>query len=213
MRVRYKAWSVPFIENNNDIIVNSLNLKDCKEFNEFIKRDNLVLEIGSGKGGFIMNMSHKFPEYNFLCVEKDVTCSAQGAKLFKENELKNVYVISGDIKDVFEHFNEPFFSHIFINHPDPWPKKKHYKRRLFYRDFLTEYKKLLKEDGELILKTDNDDFFEFAKEELEASNWEIIFINYNYNDEDNFDAPTNYEIKWREKNVPIKRLIAKYKGE
>lgn len=210
MRGRFRAWSIPYTDSNPEIIVGRNNLENNPFFSEFLTRDNLYMEIGCGKGGFMLSMAKKFPELNFLCIEKDMTCAAQCAKMFQEEKLNNVFVVSSDVVELFKYIKEHSIKTIFINHPDPWPKKKHCKRRLFYRDFLNQYKNLLVENGEVILKTDNDDLFQFSIEELEQCNWNIYYLNFDYMDDDPFDAITNYEERWREKNVKIKRLKAKF---
>lgn len=213
MRARFKSWSEPFILENPDIAVCDANLNSSQQFLDFLKRDNLFMEIGPGKGGFMMNLAAKYPQYNFICVEKCISVAGQFAKLLKNADLKNVFIVACDIVNVTPFINKHCISTIFLNHPDPWPKKRHEKRRLTSKGFLTFYKDFLKDYGILILKTDNEDMFNFSIDELTNENWNIFELNRDYLDDDPFDAVTNYEAAWRVKGVKIKRLKAKYQGE
>lgn len=212
MRARFKKWARPFIDENSDYIITKENL-DSKEFNDFLLSDDLYIEIGPGKGSFMLTMAQNNTDKKFLCVEKNLSISAQFAKLLKEADITNVFIISSDIAELFDILSNRKVKTIFLNHPDPWPKKRHEKRRLTSKDFLAFYAKILDRNAPLILKTDNSDMFDFSVESLKENGWEIIYINYDYQDDDSFDAITNYEKAWRSKNVKIKRLKAIYKGE
>ena len=87
-------------------------------------------------------------------------------------------------------------------------RKRHEKRRLTYKTFLEQYKRILKDEGKLIVKTDNLDFFNFSVESLNESKWNIEKLTYDYQDDEEFDALTEYTLNWRSKNVSIKRLEA-----
>ena len=96
---------------------------------------------------------------------------------------------------------------IFLNFSDPWPKKRHYKRRLTSSSFLQEYKRILAKDGRLIFKTDNVDLFNYSIEMFETNNFNIIKVDNNYDGSDSFDEQTEYETNFRNKGVAINRLI------
>lgn len=213
MRVKYKSWAKPFIEENKDFISYDFELSDSKSFKSFLKRKNLNLEIGSGKGLFITEIAKKYADLNFLCIEKNTSMGGVCGKTILNSKLDNIYLVVGDMANVFEKIEDIKFDNIFLNHSDPWPKKRHEKRRLTYKSFLDSYKKILSKDGYLIIKSDNLDFFNYTVESLNTNNWEIVEITYDYKDDDAFDALTNYEISFRNKNVPIKRLKARYKED
>ena len=96
---------------------------------------------------------------------------------------------------------------IFLNFSDPWPKKRHHKRRLTANSFLDNYYRLLKDGGRLIIKTDNVDLFAFTLENLENSKFKIIYKSDDYQDYDEFDTMTEYEQSFREEGIPIHRLV------
>lgn len=208
MRTKYKPWAKPFIEENPDIIVSDREIENSTKFKEFILKEEIHLEIGPGKGLFIVTLAKKYPEKFFICVELNLTVSAICAKLVKQHELKNVFIVSGDMFNVFKYIDDKRIDTIFLNHSDPWPKKRHEKRRLTYKTFLEQYKRILKDEGKLIVKTDNLDFFNFSVESLNESKWNIEKLTYDYQDDEEFDALTEYTLNWRSKNVSIKRLEA-----
>lgn len=208
MRAKYKPWAKPFIEENPDIIVSDREIENSTKFKEFISKEEIHLEIGPGKGLFIVTLAKKYPEKFFVCVELNLTVSAICAKLVKQHELKNVFIVSGDMFNVFKYIDDKRIDTIFLNHSDPWPKKRHEKRRLTYKTFLDQYKRILKDEGKLIVKTDNLDFFNFSVESLNESKWNIEKLTYDYQDDEEFDALTEYTLNWRSKNVSIKRLEA-----
>lgn len=208
MRTKYKPWAKPFIEENPDIIVSDREIENSTKFKEFISKEEIHLEIGPGKGLFIVTLAKKYPEKFFICVELNLTVSAICAKLVKQHELKNVFIVSGDMFNVFKYIDDKKIDTIFLNHSDPWPKKRHEKRRLTYKTFLEQYKRILKDEGKLIVKTDNLDFFNFSVESLNESKWNIEKLTYDYQDDEEFDALTEYTLNWRSKNVSIKRLEA-----
>lgn len=208
MRTKYKPWAKPFIAENPDIIVSDREIENSTKFKEFILKEEIHLEIGPGKGLFIVTLAKKYPEKFFVCVELNLTVSAICAKLVKQHELKNVFIVSGDMFNVFKYIDDKRIDTIFLNHSDPWPKKRHEKRRLTYKTFLEQYKRILKNEGKLIVKTDNLDFFNFSVESLNESKWNIEKLTYDYQDDEEFDALTEYTLNWRSKNVSIKRLEA-----
>lgn len=208
MRTKYKPWAKPFIEENPDLIVSDKDIETSAKFKEFISKENIYLEIGPGKGMFITTLAKKFPDKFFICVELNLTVSAICAKLIKENEINNVFVVSGDMFNVFKYIEDHKIDVIFLNHSDPWPKKRHEKRRLTHKNFTEQYRRILKPEGKLIVKTDNLDFFNFSIESLEESRWILEKINYDYQDDEEFDAITEYTLNWRKKGVSIKRLEA-----
>ena len=112
----------------------------------------------------------------------------------------NAEMLMGEIKD-------NSIEAIFLNFSDPWPKKRHHKRRLTAESFLENYYRVLKRGGRLIIKTDNVDLFEFTCENISNSKFKLIFKTDNYMDYDEFDTMTEYEKSFRDEGVPIHRLI------
>ena len=198
MRTKFKAWAEPYL---NEHLEYSLTDE------ELSKLDNFQLEIGSGKGEFLVRMSNKFPSEQFLGIEKNVTCAGISVKKLVENEVQNVKFLHRDAQEVVKLLKDKSVKNIFLNFSDPWPKKRHYKRRLTSVNFLNEYRRILKDDGKIIFKTDNTDLFEYSIEMFKENNFNIVKIDNNYDGLDEFDAQTEYEEFFRNENTPIHRLI------
>ena len=167
------------------------------------------MEIGCGKGKFACDMSKKYPNVNFIAVEKvpDVCCVALEKAMSQRDEraCDNLRFIIGDAKTLSETVPEHSLDCIYLNFSDPWPKKGHAKRRLTYRAFLEIYKKLLKPDGILKFKTDNAGLFDFSLEEFEAIGatviWQTRDLHASEKNADN--VMTEYEKNFSEKGFSI----------
>ena len=198
MRTKFKAWAEPFINEHPEY-----SLTD----EEISKLDGFELEIGSGKGEFLVQMSKKFPDKFFLGVEKNVTCAGISMKKLVENEINNAKLVYRDGQEIVRLIKDNAVDTIFLNFSDPWPKKRHYKRRLTSISFLNEYKRILKDDGRLIFKTDNVDLFEYSLEMFKEANFNFIKVDNDYVGLDSFDSQTEYEQFFRNEGTPIHRLI------
>lgn len=206
MRLRHRKWGDEFLLENKNLIKDKDNLD--QDFIDFINHDNLRLEIGVGRGDFIVQMALANPDTYFLGVEMSSMALAIAGKKVLENEIKNILLVNIDMHYLFEKIGENKFDVIYLNFSDPWPKKRQHKRRLTYPTCLNEYYKELKKGGKVIFKTDNDLLFEDSIPYFEESPLEIVSITRNYDVLDNDDKMTEYEKKFRGLNTPIKRLIA-----
>ena len=142
-------------------------------------------------------------------IEKSVTCLAITAKKIVNDHLNNVLLIADDVSKVFEHLPDHSIDTIYLNFSDPWPKKRHAKRRLTFKTFLDSYRRILKSSGQIIMKTDNLDLFDFSIESFKENNYDLEVIDYDYAFNDEVDVMTEYESYFRNLHTPIKRLIAK----
>lgn len=199
MRTKYKAWSKPFLEEHVEV---ELPIDEIKN----IEKD-IYLEIGSGKGQFILDMAKKYPDLFFIGIERNVTCAGFCAKKLVENEIQNAKIIHADAGMILDSFKAKSINTIFLNFSDPWPKKRHSKRRLTSGGFLDKYFGVLKDDGKIIFKTDNVDLFEFTKELVAESKFKPISIDEDYDGKEEFDAQTEYEMSFRNEGVPIHRMV------
>lgn len=204
MRTKFKPWTVEFLNEHPEI---NLTLETLKE-HKF--SSPIYLEIGSGKGDFILKIAKKYPEIVFLGVEKNITCAGITCKKLFENEIKNAFIISEDIEKVFSLLADSEIKGIFLNFSDPWPKKRHEKRRLTSKRFLDQYHHLLKSEGNLFLKTDNKDFFNYSLKMFNLTKgWNVVSFDDNYDGKKDFDAESEYEFSFRNLGQNIYRLVAK----
>lgn len=198
MRTKFKAWAEPFINEHPEVMCSFDALNNYK---------NYYLEIGSGKGQFLLDMAKKYPDLTFIGVEKNVTCAGFTAKKLVENEISNAKLIFADIQQIFPSIANESVEAIFLNFSDPWPKKRHAKRRLTSESFLNEYYRVIKRGGKLIFKTDNYDLFTYTLEIIGSSSFKLVEADYSYDGKDPFDTLTEYEANFREQNMPIYRLV------
>ena len=198
MRTKFKAWAEPFINEHPEVMCHFDKLND---------QGSYYLEIGSGKGQFLLDMALKYPEITFIGVERNVTCCGFTVKKLVENEIKNAKLVFADAGQITPSINSGSVDGIFLNFSDPWPKKRHYKRRLTSESFLSEYYRILKKGAKLIFKTDNYDLFTYSLEIISVSSFKLVEANYSYDGKDEFDAMTEYEKSFREEGQPIYRLI------
>ncbi|MGL5732870.1 MAG: tRNA (guanosine(46)-N7)-methyltransferase TrmB [Metamycoplasmataceae bacterium] len=173
--------------------------------------ENTILEIGMGKGEMISQMAINNPNKKFIGIEKFPTVVLQALKLIDNNQISNLKIVCQDVSKLAEAF-EGKASIIWLTFSDPWPKKRHYKRRLTYKTYLEIYKNLLDEDGILKIKTDNDILYDFSIESLEEFGANIIFKTndlYSSNRIEN-NIQTGYEIKWHNRGKNINYIEAKF---
>ena len=206
MRMRKKKNGEKRIEACSEYLVT----EPISSFDELFEGGSEVhIEIGCGKGNFVRGMAQKHPDVNFLAVEKvrDVCCLAlEKAKASAEERGRdNVRFYIGDANSLCEILPAHSVDCIYLNFSDPWPKKGHTKRRLTYRGFLQIYRKLLKENGVLKLKTDNVGLFDFSLEEFEAEGLEFLMQTRDLHNSEYAEGNvmTEYEKNFSEKGMAI----------
>lgn len=169
----------------------------------------LHLEIGMGRGSFLKKFAEKIPEINYIGIETKEEVMLYGVKESAEAALPNIKFIWQNADDLTDFFSPGEIDRIYLNFSDPWPKKRHAKRRLTHSDFLERYSHVLKEGGELHFKTDHEELFEFSLNSLADAGWKLKNISldlYKNLPEDNI--PTDYETKFVEQGLKIYRLEA-----
>ncbi len=172
--------------------------------------ENTILEIGMGKGEMIVQMAINEPNKKFIGIEKFPTVILKTLKAIDQNKIENLKIICQDVVKLSEAF-EGKVSTIWLTFSDPWPKKRHYKRRLTYKVFLDIYKSLLTPDGVLLIKTDNDSLYEYSLESLAEYGANIIYQTTDLYSSPKIkdNVPTGYEIKWHGRGKNINFIEAK----
>ena len=164
----------------------------------------LHVELGTGKGDFITQIAERNPQINFIGLEVEATCVLAAARKIREHNLSNVRLIVFDVSNIAEIFAEHAVDRLYINFCDPWPKKRHAKRRLTYIKFLELYKKILKRGGEIFFKTDNRGLFDFSLEQFASVGLEVRDVTNDLHANEPVDnIRTEYENKFSEQGVPI----------
>lgn len=201
------------IKNKEEILSNSSYYVKNPEKNKgkwskvFDNKNEIHLEIGMGKGDFIIEMAKTYPNINFIGIEKYESVLVRAVQKLEKEKLKNIKLISYDAINLNDIIDKEI-TNIYLNFSDPWPKKRHFKRRLTYIDYLKVYDKLFVKDANIILKSDNDIFFESSL--ISLNNYGYIFdeIYLDLWETDVFSPKTEYEIKFSSKGYKIKYLKA-----
>lgn len=175
--------------------------------NDFENNYPIRLEIGMGKGDFIIKMAKEFPEINFIGLERYKPAFYIAVKKLEDEQLNNLKFILGDIEDTYEELLEKI-DLIYLNFSDPWPKKRHIKRRLTHQSKLNLFDKLFKEDQKIILKTDSDELFDYSLESLTKYGYKINKKIIDLHNTNIFNIKTEYEIKFSSLGKTIKYLEA-----
>lgn len=206
MRLKKKPWGEKILQEYSKYLVTADKLDDAK-FQDFLKHDKIVLEIGAGKGDFALQMANKYPDIHFIAIEMQSMALAYALRKIEDMQIDNLLFVNVDAHFLFDKLYDHKFETIFLNFSDPWPKKRQNKRRLTYPTMLKEYYNILKNKGRLIFKSDNDVLFKDSLEYLNESQFKVLDVTYDYDGLDPYDALTEYESKFRGLNVPIKRFI------
>lgn len=182
-------------------VLNSCNF--YLDENLFNNNHPIELEIGMGKGDFILQKALNNPEINYIGVEKYASVACAAIKKIRDYDLPNLKILIIDIMNVPEYLYHQIDT-IYLNFSDPWPKAKHAKRRLTHENFLQLYDNLFKNKAHLIMKTDNTDLFTFSEESLVNYGYKIIKKSGDLHQENWLNYMTEYEQKFSKQGIKIK---------
>ena len=170
------------------------------------------MEIGCGKGGFILETAKKNKDINFIAVEKNLNVLVIAAEKIKSEGITNVKFLAGDVNILRDFETETKCDVIYINFCDPWPKNGYRKRRLTHENHLVIWEKLLKENGEIHFKTDNKGLFEFSLNSFSDYDMKLKNITLDlHNSSFEGNVMTEYETLFSEKGQPIYRCEAMFR--
>ncbi len=200
------------VKNKEEIMENSkYYLKDAQKYqgsfsNLFGNSHPIYIEIGMGKGKFLIENAKSHPEINYIGIEKQKSIVAKALKKASLEQLPNLYIISENAQNIDLIFKGEI-SRIYLNFSDPWPKVRHHSRRLTSKIFLDKYDSILTEDAKIYMRTDNEDLFSYSIESLSQHHYILEKVDLHFSEEK--IITTEYEDKFRSEQIPIKALIAK----
>ena len=183
-------------------------------WNQVFGNDNPIqIEVGMGKGRFIMELAQQNPDINYIGIERYSSVLLRGLQKRAQLELNNIYFMCIDAKNMADYFAPGEVDKIYLNFSDPWPKDRHAKRRLTSRQFLERYHNILKKEGRVIFKTDNRPLFDFSLEEVEEAGWTLEKCTFDLHHSEYLEGNimTEYEEKFVAKGNPICMLQVFYK--
>ncbi len=210
MRIRHKPWAKNYILSEDNLFLN--NYIDTKQMETLLKKyDEVRIEVGCGKGKFIYEHAKENPNILFIGIEKQASILVLASQKNEDLKLENLKYYYGDIQNLVDNnILKNKVDLIYLNFSDPWPKKRHYKRRLTYKTFLNIYYDLLKKDGIIEQKTDNQSLIESSIKSFANDNrWDFEELYLDLHQEDVYNIKTEYEEKFSNLGFKIKFLKLK----
>lgn len=177
---------------------------------EVFGNDNPIhIEVGMGKGKFIMELAAKHPDINYIGIEKYSSVLIRALEKREQLEQDNLLFIRMEAEYLPDVFAPGEVQRIYLNFSDPWPKDRHAKRRLTSRQFLNRYDQFLAPEGQVIFKTDNRDLFEFSLEEVKEAGWNLENHTFDLHNSPYVEGNvmTEYEEKFVAEGKPIHRMV------
>lgn len=178
----------------------------------FGNENPIHIEIGMGKGQFIMQFAKDHPDINYIGIERYSSVLLRALQKMEVEPLPNIRFLCMDASMITEVFDKEEVAKIYLNFSDPWPKERHAKRRLTSRQFFERYDKILAGNGVVEFKTDNDDLFAFSMEEVAEAGWTLDAHTFDLHHDpvlNEGNVMTEYEEKFSSLGHPIHKLIAR----
>lgn len=196
MRLRKVKNALEKINEYPNIVIPNATENKGKWQKLFSNSNPIYLEIGMGKGKFIIEHARRNPNINYIGMEKEESVLVRAVEKIENEEINNLVFVHFDAFEINDIFEKEEISKIYLNFSDPWPKSKHAKRRLTCNKILENYKNILKKDGTIEMKTDNRKLFEYSLLEFINDNLKINSLSLNLHEDNNDIITTEYEDKF-----------------
>lgn len=209
MRLRNVKGSRETIASNEWVIKDLPEKKGCWAKMIFHNSNPIHIEIGMGKGQFLMTLARQNPTINYIGIEKYSSVLVRALEKMAEDPLPNLRFIRMDAEEIQEVFAPEEIEQIYLNFSDPWPKDRHAKRRLTSKEFLSRYEHILMKDGVIIFKTDNRELFDFSLEQVEEAGWKLQNYTFDLHHSEYLEGNimTEYETRFVQEGKPICRML------
>lgn len=210
MRMRKLPWAEDYIKEAP--IVEQHPSRIAGTWKQLLNCSILHVEIGTGKGDYWIQMAQKYPEKGWIGIEKNINVAALAVRKFQTMETMNPHMcyICDDAESIEDWFHEGEVDVIHLNFSDPWPKKRAHKKRLSNHAFIEQYKKILSDEGEIQMKTDNVALFEYSVIEFQKEGWYLheFYVDYRRVEHEE-DVVSEYERRFMDLGQPIFRAVWK----
>lgn len=210
MRLRNVPGSREAIAESN-LAINEPQVLKGKWNEEFGNNNPIRIEIGMGKGRFITQLALENPDINYVGIEKYSSVLIRAIEKCQDIEVPNLRFIRMEAEYICDVFNKEEVDRIYLNFSDPWPKDRHAKRRLTSKQFFERYDNILKKDGVVEFKTDNDLLFQFSLERVPEAGWNLVAQTWDLHNDSEMvkgNVMTEYESKFSQMGNPIHKLVA-----
>lgn len=194
----------------NDWVVKDITEKKGSWAKDIFQNTNPIhIEIGMGKGQFIMELAHRNPDINYIGIEKYSSVLVRALEKMEESTLTNIRFIRMEAENIEEVFAPGEIDQIYLNFSDPWPKDRHAKRRLTSKEFLARYANIIKKESNIIFKTDNRPLFDFSLEQVEEAGWNLVNHTFDLHNSEYVEGNimTEYETRFVKEGKPICRMV------
>lgn len=194
----------------NEWVVKEITEKKGLWAKEVFENENPIhIEIGMGKGQFIMELARQNPDINYIGIEKYSSVLVRALEKMEEAPLSNLRFIRMEAENIEEVFAPGEIDQIYLNFSDPWPKDRHAKRRLTSKEFLARYANIIKKESFIIFKTDNRPLFDFSLEQVEEAGWNLVNHTFDLHHSEYVEGNimTEYETRFVAKGNPICRMV------
>jgi tRNA (guanine-N7-)-methyltransferase len=211
LRLRNIPGALDILKKYSNIVIPDPKNHKGKWSELFCNSNPIHIEIGMGKGQFLIGMAKMFPHINFIGMERYESVMVRGLDKLLEDPLPNIRLLQEDAGFLLDFFAEGELGRVYLNFSDPWPKLRHAKRRLTHHNFLNIYKTILEKGGNIWFKSDNRGLVEFSLESFNSYPLKISELSLNLHDaEPEFNVRTEYENSWSERGYPIYRAVLDY---
>ena len=211
MRVRNRKGASELLENNPQYVI--LNPEACKgKWAAIFGNDNPIhVEVGSGKGNFVTGMAAQHPDINYIGIDIQLSVLSYALDKVLAAGLPNIKLLRVDGSSLTNYFADAEIDRLYLNFSDPWPKKRHEKRRLTYKSFLETFQQILPENGEIHFKTDNRGLFEYSLASFSQYGMTLqqVWLDLHASDFEG-NVMTEYEEKFSNLGQVIYRVEAKF---
>lgn len=210
MRLRNVPGSREAIAESN-LAINEPQVLKGKWNEEFGNNNPIRIEIGMGKGRFITQLALENPDINYVGIEKYSSVLIRAIEKCQDIDVPNLRFIRMEAEYICDVFNKEEVDRIYLNFSDPWPKDRHAKRRLTSKQFFERYDNILKKDGVVEFKTDNDLLFQFSLEQVPEAGWNLVAQTWDLHNDSEMvkgNVMTEYESKFSQMGNPIHKLVA-----
>ncbi|OMF54253.1 tRNA (guanosine(46)-N7)-methyltransferase TrmB [Paenibacillus sp. FSL R5-0490] len=212
MRQRNKPWAKDKLAEYTQYVISEPEKYKGKWNEAFDKNQPLHIEIGTGKGRFVTGMAKANPDINYIGIELAESVIVTALDRIIEEELPNVKLLNVNANDLRDYFEKGEVNRVYLNFSDPWPKKRHAKRRLTYRSFLEIYEDILVDKGEIHFKTDNQGLFESSLMSFSDYGMLLTFVSLDLHNSDyEGNIMTEYEEKFSSRGSRIFRCEVQYR--
>jgi tRNA (guanine-N7-)-methyltransferase len=210
MRLRNVKGSRENIAVSEFVVHDETSMKG--KWHDVFGNDNPIhIEIGMGKGRFMMDMARLNPNINYVGIEKYSSVLIRAVEKQTELMLPNLFFVRMDAEYIADVFEKGEVDYIYLNFSDPWPKDRHARRRLTSKEFLKRYELILSDEGGVTFKTDNRQLFDFSLEQADEAGWIVENKTYNLHHSEYVEGNvmTEYEERFSKMGNPICRMVSK----